>query len=80
MRFEMMTAWPVGQWLVPAGTVIAIVDGKADWNGIPLPLPMPLTAKALDQDAADALGRWYPYHFHLLQCASGIKPKRSFNT
>jgi hypothetical protein len=77
MRFEMMTAWPVGQWLIPAGTVI---DGNdPNWNGIPLPLPMPLSARALDQSAADALAHWYPFHFHLLHCANGIKPKRSVN-
>lgn len=78
MMFELLGAWPISNpsTCVPAGTLI---DGNdPNWNGTPLPIPLPMNAKALDQDAADALGRWYPHHFHLLHTANGIKPKRSF--
>jgi hypothetical protein len=77
MRFFLMEPWPVGQFLIPAGTEI---DGNApQWNGVALPLPMPMNAKALDQEAYDHLVESYSptndNFLHLLHFAPGIKPK-----
>jgi hypothetical protein len=77
MRFELLEPWPVGQFLVPAGTII---DGKApQWRGMALPLPMPMDAKALDQDAADHLSMAYPFHLHLLHAQSPAKIRQLIN-
>ena len=77
MKFLLLGDWPCagGALLVPAGTVIDGNDPK--WNGTSLPTPMPLNAKALDQDAYDALCVWYQDHLYLLQYAAGIKPRSS---
>ncbi len=79
MMFQLLGPWAAGQLFVPAGTII---DGNDPmWNGNPLPLPMPLNAKALDQDAYDAMVAWYTPHLidnflHLLHYARGIQPKK----
>ncbi len=59
MKFQLMGDWPVsgGSVCVPAGTEI---DGNDPlWRGMALPLPMPLNARALDQEAYDAMVAWY---------------------
>ena len=77
MKFQLLGDWPCqgGALFVPAGTVIDGNDPK--WLGAALPKPMPMNAKALDQDAYDALCLWYQHHLHLLQYAAGIKPRTS---
>jgi hypothetical protein len=77
MKFQLLGDWPVGQFCIPAETII---DGANPlWNNIPLPLPMPLNARCLDQEAYDAMVAWYSpqsdQFLHLLHFASGIKPK-----
>lgn len=57
-----MGDWRVGQWMVPAGTVlqtnVAANDERFRWNGMALPA-LPMNARALDQESADALvGLW----------------------
>jgi len=71
MIFQLGGDWPCGQHCVPAGTFLDGNDPR--WLGISLPLPMPMNAIALDQEAADALARWYPDHRYLLRAAEGIK-------
>jgi hypothetical protein len=59
MMFQLTRDWPTrgGALTVPAGTFI---DGNnPQWRGTPLPSQMPIDAKALDQDAYNALLRWY---------------------
>jgi hypothetical protein len=60
--------WPVngGAMLIPAGT---IVEGEPPtWNHMTLPQPLPIDAVALDDEAAEAMRRWYPpeQHYRLL--------------
>ena len=78
MKFQLMADWPVGQYLVPAGTLI---DGgnNPNWNNIPLPMPMPLNAKALDQEGADHLSTTYPFRLYELHAASPAKIRKLIN-
>ena len=63
MRFQLSGAWPVGRWLLPAGTLLeADARGEFFWNGFQLPKPMPVEAVCLDQRAYDEHLRPYPYH------------------
>jgi len=65
------TGWPVGQWLIPASTILngaAGPDGKitVKWNEITLPMPIPINAIALDNEAAALMLEWYPdQHYRL---------------
>jgi hypothetical protein len=79
MKFQLLGDWPAtGNLCVPAGTEIDGHDPK--WCGVPLPLPMPLNAKAMDQEAYDALVDWYyPTNdqvLRLLHYAPGVQPKK----
>ena len=81
MRFQLDSPWPVGgQYLVPAGIVIAFEPGETPrWaNGV-LPLPMPMNARALDQEAADHLSTTYPFHLHELHAASPARIRKLIN-
>jgi hypothetical protein len=49
--------WPVGQFVIPAGTVIDSADWK--WGGFPLPLAVPIDAICLDQEAYNISLSWY---------------------
>jgi hypothetical protein len=71
MKFKLLSDWPVtGQHIIPANTVI---DESMQWNGIPIPWPLPLNAKALDQEALNALACWHGEElFHLLQYTPGL--------
>jgi hypothetical protein len=70
MRWQLLGDWPVGQWLVPAGTVL---EGTAPtWNGIPLPMPMPLNAISLDDEAALMMLKWYGDQWHRLHFGPGV--------
>ena len=78
MRFQLLGAWPVRDFVVPAGTRLEFVaadpalDRPAglDWNGIWLPLPAPVNAQALDQSAYDHLLEHYDYH--VIASADGV--------
>lgn len=74
MRFGLMGPWPAGNAFVEAGTIIDASERQ--WAGV----PMPLNAMALDDDAANALVRWYPFHQHLLHFAPGIRPTSEIKT
>lgn len=55
-----------------------------NWHGVPLPAPMPLNAKCLDQEAYDAMVRWYTPilvdgFLHLLHYSPNVKPKGAIN-
>ncbi|MBR0705393.1 hypothetical protein [Bradyrhizobium liaoningense] len=54
-----------------------------NWNGVPLPMPMPLNAKCLDQEAFDAMVRWYePQSDQLLRLfhySPNVNPKGAVN-
>ena len=64
MKLLLTSAWPVGQYLIPAGTLI---EGDApQWNGIPLRRPWPITAIALDQEGYAAIAADNPDQHHLL--------------
>jgi hypothetical protein len=59
------TGWPVGQFMVPPGTVLtAVVSGgeivPPVWNSVALPMPPPIDASALDEQAALFMLKSYP--------------------
>lgn len=74
MMFQLMGPWPVngGALTVPAGTFI---DGNdPQWCGMRLPSVMPIDAKALDQDAYNALLRWYSGFAYRLIYGPDVQP------
>ena len=81
MKFQLDSPWPVGgAYLIPAGTVIEFEEGERPrWANGPLTLPMPMTARALDQEAADHLSTAYPFSLHELRCAGGVKIRKLIN-
>jgi hypothetical protein len=55
-RYQITGAgWPVGQWLIPTGTVIDDVSGTDTWSVIVRErgLPPPVNASLLDQSTYD---------------------------
>jgi hypothetical protein len=77
-RFELRSDWPVGQFIIPQGSVI---DAEApSWNGIGLPFPFPLESKALNQSGYDQMVEWYSptsdQFLHLLHYGPGVVPKK----
>jgi hypothetical protein len=77
-----MGPWPHGAIAIPAGTEIIGVVGPAGevtatWNAMPLRMPMPIDAKAMDQEAYDAMTRWYSSDlWHRLLYSGDIIPRR----
>jgi hypothetical protein len=70
MRWQLTTGWPVGQWLVPADTILiagssgGAITSPPIWNGtVALPIdntrPAPIDAIALDQEASNLMKQWY---------------------
>ena len=60
MRWQLAGDWPVGQFSIPAGTVLSSGAGEAPiWNGVALPMPPPLNAVPLDAEAALLMLRSY---------------------
>lgn len=83
MKFQLLGDWPVagGSVLIPAGTEL---DGNnPQWRGIRLPMPMPLNAKCLDQEAYDAMVRWYEPQSdqlaRLIHYSPNVKPRGTSN-
>jgi hypothetical protein len=71
MKFFMMQPWPKGQFIVEAGTVI---DGN---DPLYAGVAMPLTAKAMDQEALDALCVWHgEEQYRWLHYAPGLRLPR----
>jgi hypothetical protein len=63
MKFQMLGLWG----MIEAGTII-------DGNSSPSLWPLPLNAKALDQEALDALAYWYgEENYHLLYYSPGLR-------
>jgi hypothetical protein len=78
MRWQLVDhGWPVGQWVVPVGTVIDGPDPRWVETGLALPLPLPLNAWCCDQDALDLMRQWYhPHLWHLIRFdPHSVKPK-----
>jgi hypothetical protein len=77
MRWQLMTGWPIGGTLLPAGSTISD-DG--DPSAIPLsavPVPLPIVAKAMDPAAAEQMLHWHNETntiggWHELRFADGI--------
>jgi hypothetical protein len=74
MRWQLAGDWPIGQFSIPAGTVLSSGAGEAPiWNGVALPMPPPLNAVALDEDAALLMLQWYePHEWYRLHFGPGI--------
>jgi hypothetical protein len=66
MKFQVNTGWPVGQFLIPASTIIDIGDKPehelSEYERLARGRIPPLDAVALDADAAIAIWRAYPFH------------------
>ena len=61
MKYQLtMHGWPIGQFLIPVGTVIDIPakDGD-DWSALATDMVPPINAQALDAQAWNALVRAY---------------------
>jgi hypothetical protein len=74
MRWQLRGDWPVGQWCIPADTIIDGHNPINPFDRTPLPMPPPFaTAVALDDEAAlamcmaheehDTIGGWHHLHF-----------------
>jgi hypothetical protein len=79
-RWQLLGDWPHGSITIPAGTEIigVVTDGNisATYNHMPLRMPMPLEAKAMDQEAYDAMTRWYSSDlWHRLLYSRDITPR-----
>jgi hypothetical protein len=75
--------WPIGQWLIPVGTVIdhtKTPEQMTDWEKLALGKLPPLNAVALDDDCAEAMANGYPGHRHLLHKARGVNANASVPT
>jgi hypothetical protein len=74
MRWQLAGDWPIGQFCIPAGTVLSSGAGEAPiWNGVALPMPMPINSAALDEEAALLMLQWYePHDWYRLHFGPGI--------
>jgi hypothetical protein len=76
MKYQLAQhGWPIGQWLIPVGTVID--HGKApeqmnDWEKLALGKLPPMNAVPLDTDCAEAMAKGYPGHLFLLHKVPGV--------
>jgi hypothetical protein len=71
MRFQLQRhGWPVGQYLIPEGTII---DAKSDgaWTNMARGRAPPPNAIALDDEAADLMFKRYPKH--LVHTGPGVR-------
>jgi len=77
MRFQLKdTGWPIGQYLVPVGTILDLGNPTTDWDRLAMShMPPPLNAVALDQECAEFMHRVYPGQRHLLHVA--IQPTQT---
>jgi hypothetical protein len=66
--------WPVGQWLIPTGTIIDDVNAKGPWSALvkSLRLPIPLNAMPLDRETWLEMKRQYPEHVHRILTPAGM--------
>jgi hypothetical protein len=67
MKYQLANhGWPIGDKVIPVGTII---DDRAedDWSRLARGRTLPMNAVPLDQEAADALIRAYPYDQHVIQ-------------
>jgi len=71
MRFQLKNhGWPIGDKLVPTGTILDLGNPASDWDRLARDhMPPPLNAVALDQEAFDVMWRAYPGQRHLLHQA-----------
>jgi hypothetical protein len=66
MRFQIAEAgWPVGQFLIPAGTVID-TEADDDWSRLVRERGLPLNARPMDNEAYEFMVRAYPNHKELI--------------
>jgi hypothetical protein len=81
-RWQLLGDWPHGAITIPAGTEILGEVGPngavtASYNHMALRPPMPLEAKAMDQEAYDAMTRWYSSDlWHRFLHSGDITPRR----
>jgi hypothetical protein len=71
MRFQVNEGWPIGQFLIPASTIIDIGDKPdhelTEFERLARGRPIPLSATALDYDSALVLWRAFPEQRHRLR-------------
>ena len=76
MKYQLSgCGWPVGQFLIPVGTIIDLTkppEQMNDWEKLALGKLPPLNALALDDDCANAMEQGYPGHLYLLHKAPGV--------
>ena len=78
MIWQLGGPWPVGQYCIPAGTILTGVPGAegepvVKWSSVELPMPMPLNSAAMDEEAALLMLRWYPDQWYLLHFGPGVE-------
>jgi hypothetical protein len=61
MKYQLVNhGWPIGQFLVPVGTVISIPPNVGDdWSRMAVGRVPPMNAQPLDKEAYEALVRAY---------------------
>lgn len=66
MRFQLtMHGWPIGDRLIPVGTIIDSRDND-DWSVLARGRMPPLNSMALDQEAYEVMSTHYRQHQHHL--------------
>lgn len=76
MKYQLAQhGWPIGQFLIPVGTIIDLTkdpEQMNDWEKLAQGKLPPLNALALDDDCANAMEQGYPGHLYLLHKAPGV--------
>jgi hypothetical protein len=70
MLYQLLGPWPVGQFCIPAGTVINSA-GTDQWSQLAKGLPPPLTAMPLDRHTWQRMKELYPDQIHLIVTPAG---------
>jgi hypothetical protein len=71
MRYQLVDhGWPIGQWLIPAGTIIDLSKPDTqltDFEKLAKGRVPPLNALALDPECVELMRTAYHSHHHLLR-------------
>jgi len=71
MKYQLRDhGWPIGQFCIPAGTVID-TDASDQWSTLAKGWPPPLNAQPLDQLTYDRMKKTYPGLAHRIVTVPG---------
>jgi hypothetical protein len=70
VKYQLLGAWPVGQFCIEAGTVIDL-SGTDQWSQLVKGLPPPLTAMPLDRYTWEWMKLLHPGETHQIVTPPG---------